>query len=100
VDHSLPYFRHLSPAVSQLLFQALFREQFSSLPLSPSPVHSEHPALSAVCLFQLLVYYSVFLGGAGVSLSRGLSWIIPGVAVGIQHVTDLLTCWSAFPKQV
>jgi hypothetical protein len=32
----------------------------SSLLLPTSPVHSEHPALSAACPFQFLVYYSVF----------------------------------------
>jgi hypothetical protein len=36
----------------------------------------------------------------GVSLSGGLCWFIPGVAVGILHASYLLTCWSASPKQV
>jgi hypothetical protein len=36
----------------------------------------------------------------GISLFRGLCWLIPGVAVGILHATYLLTCLSASPKQV
>jgi hypothetical protein len=35
-----------------------------------------------------------------VSLSRGLCWFIPGVAVGTLLVAYLLTCWSVSPKQV
>jgi hypothetical protein len=72
----------------------------SPLPLIPSLVHSKHLALSAVCPFQFLVYYSVFFScRAGVSLSRGLCWFIPGVAVEISHAAYLLTSWSAYPKQ-
>jgi hypothetical protein len=65
-------------------------------------VCSEHPALSAVCPFQFLVYFSVSFSfcGVGVSLSRGLCWFIPGVAVGVPCTTYLLTCWSVSPKQV
>jgi hypothetical protein len=36
---------------------------------------------------------------AGFSLSRGLCWFIPGVAVGLLNAAYLLTCWSASPKQ-
>jgi hypothetical protein len=52
--------------------------------------------------FQFLGYYSVFLFicfcAAGVRLSSGLCWFIPGVAVEIPCATYLLTCWSASPK--
>jgi hypothetical protein len=48
---------------------------------SPSLVCSEHPALSAACPFQFLVYYSVFFVGWGsvcpegyVCLSQGWLW--------------------------
>jgi hypothetical protein len=39
-------------------------------------------------------------GGAGVCLSRGLYWFIPGVAVGVPCAACLLSCWSMSPKQV
>jgi hypothetical protein len=64
---------------------------------------SRRPAHFAMCLFQFFVY-SVFwfflFCGAEVSVSRGLCWFIPGVGVGIPLAAYLLTCWSAFPKQV
>jgi hypothetical protein len=65
-------------------------------------VCSRHPALSAACPFQNLDFYSfLFLFcSVGVSLSRGLCWFIPVVAVGVPCGTYLLTCWSASPKQV
>jgi hypothetical protein len=72
----------------------------SSLSLPPSLVPSKHPALFAACPFQFLVCYSIFFCRVGVSLSWGLCWFIPGVAVGIWWATYLLTCWSASPKQV
>jgi hypothetical protein len=52
--------------------------------------------------FQFLVYYYYFFFfcRAGVSLSRGLCWLIPGTAVGIPHAAYLVTCWSASHKQV
>jgi hypothetical protein len=71
-----------------------------SLSLPSSPMHSEHPVPSAACPFQFLIYYSVFFCGMRVSLSRGLCWFIPGVAVVIMHATYFLTCLSASPKQV
>jgi hypothetical protein len=61
---------------------------------------SGHPALFATVLFQLLVYYSGFFSGVGVSLSRRLCWFIPGLAVGVPWAAYLLTCWSASPKHV
>jgi hypothetical protein len=51
-------------------------------------------------LFIIQAFYFYFFAGQGVSLSRGLCWLIPGVAMGVPHVTYLLTCWSASPKQV
>jgi hypothetical protein len=41
-----------------------------------------------------------FFCGARVSLSRGICWFIPGVAMGIPRAAYLVTCWSASPKQV
>jgi hypothetical protein len=87
----------------RLLLQALFTDSLSGeLPLPLSAVHSKHPALFAVCSFQLLVYYSVFwfYCRAWVSLSRGLCWFISGVAVGVLCAAYLLTCWSVSLKQV
>jgi hypothetical protein len=48
----------------------------------------------------LFGFFFFFFCRAGVSLSRGLCWFIPGVAVGILHAAYLLTYWSASPKQV
>jgi hypothetical protein len=75
------------------------------LPLPLSLVHRVYPAPSAVCSFQFLVYYPVFLflffflQRRGHSV-QGLCWFIAGVAVGIPHAAYLLTCWPASPKQV
>jgi hypothetical protein len=44
-------------------------------------------------LFSSLFCIQYFSPWAGVRLSRGLCWFIPGVAVGIQHATYSLTCW-------
>jgi hypothetical protein len=66
-------------------------------------VHSVYPAPSAACSFSvpcLLFSIFFFFCMAGVSLSRGLCWVIPGVAVGKLCAAYLLTCWSASPKQV
>jgi hypothetical protein len=41
--------------------------------------------------FQFLVYYSFFYCGVEFSLSRGLCWFIPRVAVGIPCATYFLT---------
>jgi hypothetical protein len=75
VDCYLPYFRqHLFTCrLSALLpFQSLFTESLHGDKLLAPPLFSdalEHPALSAVCLFQFLAYYSVlfFLWGGGQS---------------------------------
>jgi hypothetical protein len=72
----------------------------SSLLHPPSPMSLDHPAPSAVCDFQFIIYYSVFFCVAGVNLSRGLCWFIPGVAVGVPCAAYLLSCWSASTKQV
>jgi hypothetical protein len=47
-----------------------------------------------------LLFSFSFFCGAGVILSRGLYWLIPGVAVGVLCAAYLLTCWSASPQQV
>jgi hypothetical protein len=71
------------------------------LPLSP-----KLRAPCTLCYVSFSVaFYSVFclfffLSGSGISLSRGLCWFIPGVAVGVPHATYLLTCWSVSTKQV
>jgi hypothetical protein len=78
--------------------------EISSLPFPHSPVLSEHLTPSAVSSFSvsclLLFSFVLFFCGAWVSLSRGLYWLIPGVAVGILHAAYLLTYWSASAKQV
>jgi hypothetical protein len=55
--------------------------EISSLPLSPSLVHLQHPAPLLHVPFQFLVYYSVFLWGRGsvcpggyAGLSKGWLW--------------------------
>jgi hypothetical protein len=53
---------------------------------------------------QFLVYYPVFLffvflQGRGLSV-QGVMLFYSRLAVGIQHTTYLLTCWSESPKQV
>jgi hypothetical protein len=71
--------------VSHVLLQVLLIEGSCRVQLlapTPSPVHSEHPALPAVCPFQFLVYYSgVFFAGQGsvcpgcyAGLSQGWLW--------------------------
>jgi hypothetical protein len=74
--------------------------EISSLLLPPSPVHPEHPIHSAACSFSVPCLLFNFFWWARVSLSRGLCWLIPGVAVEIPRTAYLLTCWSASPKQV
>jgi hypothetical protein len=86
-----------------LLLQALFTESLHGEQLlAPSPFSGalKAPCLSAAFPFQFLVYYSVFFYGAGVSLSGGLCWFIPGVAVWVPHAVYLLTCCSASHKQI
>jgi hypothetical protein len=100
----LPLLSPVGELACLLLLQALFTKSShgdSSLLLPPFPVHSEHPAPSAMCPFQYLIYHSVlFFCGMGVSLSRGLCWFIPGVAVVVPRAAYLLTCWSESPKQI
>jgi hypothetical protein len=76
----------------------------SSLPHPHSLVYSVHPALLCCMSFPVPCLLSSFVlfcfCGVGVSLSRGLCWFIPGVAVGILCAAYLLTCWSVSPKQV
>jgi hypothetical protein len=56
------------------------------------------PSLLHVFCNSLL--FSFFFCGAEVSLSRGLCWFVPEVAVEVLHAAHLLTCWSVSPKQV
>jgi hypothetical protein len=56
------------------------------------------PPLHYVFLFHsslIIQFLFLFFVRLGVSLSRGLSWFIPELSVGILCVTYLLTCWSA-----
>jgi hypothetical protein len=88
--------------------QALFTESLYGVQLLASPPFPD--ALSAPCPLCCMSFsvpyllssfcFFVFLGGVGVSLSRGLCWFIPGIAVGILHSPYLLICWSVSPKQV
>jgi hypothetical protein len=99
----------LSPTQSAFLpFQPLFTESSSGDQLLAPPLFSEvlrapHP-LCCMFLFSSLfiipLFFFFFFCRVGVSLSRWLSWFIPGVAVGILHAAYLFTCWSASPKQV
>jgi hypothetical protein len=41
-----------------------------------------------------------FFPRVGVSLSWGLCWFIPAVAVGVPCAAYLLSCWSTSPSQV
>jgi hypothetical protein len=74
-------------------------KEISNLPLPPSPMHSEHPALSAVCPFQFLVYYSgffcvVFLQGGGHSV-QGAMLVYPRGGNTVCHLfAHLLVCIS------
>jgi hypothetical protein len=75
--------------------------QFMWMPAPPFmelkvPCSLCHVSFPILCL----LFSFLFCGVAEVSLSRGLCWFIPGVAVGISCATYLLTCWSASAKQV
>jgi hypothetical protein len=75
--------------------------EITSLPFLPSPMCSEHPIPSAVCSFSdPCLLFSFFYSGAEFSLSRGLCWFIPRVAVGIWCAAYFLTCCFVSPKQV
>jgi hypothetical protein len=100
LDHYLPYFRqHLitCPLSTHLSFQALFTEsswgdQLLVLPPFSGALRAPCP-LCCVFLFSFLFIIQVFFFFAewGISLSRGLCWFIPGVAVGIPRAAYLLT---------
>jgi hypothetical protein len=71
----------------------------------PSPLpqctQSTLPPLLGVLFSCLFIIQVVFpFCRAGVSLSRGLCWFIPGVAVRVPRAAYLLTCWPASPRQV
>jgi hypothetical protein len=109
-DHSLPYFKLWLITLllsAHLLFQALFTESSCGVQLlTPSPFSSALRAPCPLCCVSfsgpclLFRVFLVFFGRAGVSLSWGLCWFIPGVDVGILCATYLLTCWSVSPKEV
>jgi hypothetical protein len=62
----LPALFYSGKACHRLLLQVLLTESLHrELPISPSPVCSKHPALSVVCPFLFLVYYSLFFEGQG-----------------------------------
>jgi hypothetical protein len=61
VPSSLLWWRSLSAGYFCRLCLLKVCMEFSSLLLPPSLVHSKHPALSAACPFQFLVYSVVFL---------------------------------------
>jgi hypothetical protein len=60
--------------------------EISSLRLLPSQVCLQDPTSSAVCSlsFPYLLFRLFFFAEWGVSLSRGLCWFIPRVAVGMS----------------
>jgi hypothetical protein len=62
----------------------------------PSFSRAQDTPPSLLHVFFLFAYCSFFFFcRVGVSLSRGLCWFFLGVAVGVLHVTYLLTCWCA-----
>jgi hypothetical protein len=74
-----------------------FMQRSAPCTFPPSLVLLEYPAPYAACSFSVsCLLFSFFFCRVvvGVSLSRGLFWFIPGVAVGIPHFAYLLTCWS------
>jgi hypothetical protein len=77
-------------------FSPLLRCTQSTLP--PCCVSFSVPCL--LFSFRFFVFVFVFFCEAGVSLSRGLCWFVPGVAVGVPCAAYLLTCWSESPKQI
>jgi hypothetical protein len=101
----LPYFRqwlitHLLSAF--LPFLHLFTDSLGGdhllvAPLFPGALLAiQPPLLYASFLFNLHCSdFLVFFVGQGVSLPRGLCWLIPGVAGGILHDTWHLPVWSA-----
>jgi hypothetical protein len=70
----------------------------------PLPLSLELKVPQPLCYMSFsvacLLFSFFFFCEADVSLSRGLWWFIPGVAVGVPCAAYLLTCWSASPKQV
>jgi hypothetical protein len=103
VDHCLPYFRQCLitlPLPGHLPFQSLFTEslhgdQVLAPPSSSIVLRAPCPLCSMFLFISLFIIQVFFLLGGGVSLSRGLCWFIPGVAMEIPCAAYLLTCWSA-----
>jgi hypothetical protein len=86
---------------THLLWQAcLFKVCVSACPYTfLQSAQGTLPSLLCV-LFSSSFFNQFFFSWAGVRLSRGLCWLISGVAVGVPHSIYLLSCWSASPKQV
>jgi hypothetical protein len=100
VDHCLPYFRQCLitlPLPGHLPFQSLFTEslhgdQVLAPPSSSIVLRAPCPLCSMFLFISLFIIQVFFLLGGGVSLSRGLCWFIPGVAMGVPCAAYLLTC--------
>jgi hypothetical protein len=100
-----PYFRQqlICHLLSAGYFSGFVYWKFaqSSAPCS-SPLlwcaQSTPPSLLHVLFSSLFII--LFFSRASVSLSSGLCWFIPGVAVGLPHAAYLLTCSSVSPKKV
>jgi hypothetical protein len=91
VDHYLLYFSHqlITHLLSVLLpFQDLFTESLHrNQLLAPPPFSGALTALHPFhCMFLFsslfIIQFGFFFAGQGVSLSEGLCWFIPGMAVG------------------
>jgi hypothetical protein len=92
-------------ATKSTFFSRLIYLQFMWGCTSPPFSGAQGAPPSLLCLLFSCLLFSFFLFvfcfcEVGVSLSRGLCWFIPGVAVRILRATYLLTCWSACLKQV
>jgi hypothetical protein len=103
VNCYLPYFRQqlITCLLSAIYFCRLcllkVHVEFSYLPLFPSPVGSEHPALSVACPFQFLVYYSVFFLWGGSQSVQGAMLVYPRRSCGntaCRLFAHLLVCFS------
>jgi hypothetical protein len=104
VDRYLPNFKQwlITCLLSALLpLQSLLAEgshEISYVSLLHSPVCLKHPAPLLSVPFQFLVtiqvYLFIYLFWGVLSLSRGLCWFIPGVAVGMPHDAWCSPVWS------
>jgi hypothetical protein len=108
VNHYLPYFRKwliccLLPA-GYFCRLRLLKDHTGEQLLDPPSFFGALIAPRPLCCMYFsvtcLLFQYFFFCIAGVSLSRGLCWFIPEVAVGVLCATLLLTCWSVSPKQI